>query len=102
VRTARAKGLGPLAIFGTHALRNALIPVVTVVGLQFGMVLGGAVLTESIFNIPGMGRLLMEAASKRDYPLIQGVVLVTAVAFVVVNLLVDVIYAVADPRIRVG
>jgi peptide/nickel transport system permease protein len=102
IRTARAKGLSAGPVYGAHALRNALIPVVTVVGLQFGMVLGGAVLTESIFNIPGMGRLLIEAASRRDYPLIQGVVLVTAVAFVLVNLAVDVVYAIADPRIRVG
>jgi peptide/nickel transport system permease protein len=102
VRTARAKGLGQVPVLGTHALRNALIPVITVIGLQFGMILGGAVLTEAIFNIPGMGRLVMEAASRRDYPLIQGVVLVTAISFVLVNLLVDVIYAVADPRIRVG
>lgn len=101
VRTARAKGLGARGVFGTHALRNALIPVITVIGLQFGMILGGAVLTETIFNIPGLGRLLIEAASRRDYPLIQGVVLVTAVAFVCVNLAVDVIYAIADPRIRI-
>ena len=102
IRTARAKGLSARPVYGGHALRNAIIPVVTVVGLQFGMVLGGAVLTEAIFNIPGMGRLLLEAASRRDYPLIQGVVLVTAVAFVLVNLTVDVIYAIADPRIRIG
>lgn len=100
VRTARAKGLGSMGVFGRHALRNALIPVITVIGLQFGMILGGAVLTETIFNIPGLGRLLIEAASRRDYPLIQGVVLVTATAFVCVNLAVDVIYAMADPRIR--
>lgn len=102
IRTARAKGLAARPVYGVHALRNALIPVVTVIGLQFGMVLGGAVLTEAIFNIPGMGRLLLEAASRRDYPLIQGVVLVTAISFVLVNLAVDIVYAVADPRIRVA
>jgi dipeptide transport system permease protein len=102
IRTARAKGLGPVGLNGRHALRNALIPVITVVGLQFGTILGGAVLTETIFNIPGLGRLLIEAASRRDYPLIQGVVLVTACAFVVVNLLVDVLYVVVNPRIRYG
>jgi len=102
IRTARAKGLGSLGLYGRHALGNALIPVITVVGLQFGTILGGAVLTETIFNIPGLGRLLIEAASRRDYPLIQGVVLVTAFAFVFVNLLVDVLYVVVNPRIRYG
>ncbi|HVX30172.1 MAG TPA: nickel ABC transporter permease, partial [Nitrolancea sp.] len=100
IRTARAKGLGAPAVYVRHALRNALIPVITVVGLQFGTILGGAVLTETIFNIPGLGRLLIEAASRRDYPLIQGTVLVTAFAFVCVNLLVDVLYVVANPQIR--
>lgn len=102
IRTARAKGLGSFAIYGHHALRNALVPVVTVVGLQFGGVLGGAVLTETIFNIPGLGRLMVEAASRRDYPLIQGVVLVTACAFVGVNLLTDVLYTAINPQIRYG
>jgi len=102
IRTGRAKGLGPLGLYGRHALRNALIPVITVVGLQFGTILGGAVLTETIFNIPGLGRLLIEAASRRDYPLIQGVVLVTACGFVFVNLLVDILYVVVNPRIRYG
>ena len=102
IRTARAKGLGSVGLYAGHALRNALIPVITVVGLQFGTILGGAVLTETIFNIPGLGRLLIEAASRRDYPLIQGVVLVTAFAFVFVNLLVDVLYVIVNPRIRYG
>ncbi len=102
IRTARAKGLGPVGLYAGHALRNALIPVITVVGLQFGTILGGAVLTETIFNIPGLGRLLIEAASRRDYPLIQGVVLVTAFGFVFVNLLVDVLYVIVNPRIRYG
>jgi len=100
IRTARAKGLGVFVVYSRHALRNALVPVVTVVGLQFGGVLGGAVLTETIFNIPGLGRLMVEAASRRDYPLIQGVVLVTACAFVAVNLLTDVLYTIINPRIR--
>jgi peptide/nickel transport system permease protein len=102
IRTARAKGLGPLALYGHHALRNALVPVITVVGLQFGTVLGGAVLTETIFNVPGLGRLLVEAVGRRDYPLIQGVVLVTAFAFICVNLLVDLLYVALHPRIRYG
>jgi ABC-type dipeptide/oligopeptide/nickel transport system permease component len=100
IRTARAKGLASVSVYGGHAFRNALIPVITVIGLQFGMVLGGAVLTETIFNIPGLGRLLVEAASRRDYPLIQGVVLVTALAFVLVNLFVDLCYAMVNPRVR--
>ncbi len=102
IRTARAKGLGRMALYGRHALRNALIPVVTVVGVQFGSVLGGAVLTETIFNVPGLGRLLIESVTRRDYPLIQGVVLVTAVGFICVNLLVDVLYMVLNPQIRYG
>ena len=102
VRTARAKGLASPALYGRHALRNALVPVVTVIGLQFGTVLGGAVLTETIFNIPGLGRLLVESVSRRDYPLIQGVVLVTSLSFVCVNLLVDLLYVMINPRIRYG
>jgi peptide/nickel transport system permease protein len=102
IRTAWAKGIGPFGLYGRHALRNAIIPIVTVVGLQFGTVLGGAVLTESIFNIPGLGRLLVEAVSRRDYPLIQGVVLVTSCAFIVVNLVVDLLYVALHPRIRYG
>lgn len=100
IRTARAKGLAALPLYGRHALKNALIPVITVVGMQFGAVLGGAVLTETIFNIPGLGRLLIEAASRRDYPLIQGTVLVTAFAFICVNMLVDVLYMIVNPQIR--
>jgi len=102
IRTARAKGLGGIALYGRHALRNALIPVVTVVGLQFGLVLGGAVLTETIFNVPGLGRLLIESVTRRDYPLIQGVVLVTAMTFICVNLVVDLLYMVLNPQVRYG
>jgi ABC-type dipeptide/oligopeptide/nickel transport system permease component len=100
VRTARAKGLfEPRVIFG-HALRNALLPVVTVVGLQVGFLLGGAVLTETVFSWPGVGLQLYRAISTRDIPLIQGSVLLIAVTFVFINLLVDILYAYLDPRIR--
>ncbi len=102
VRTARAKGLGPTAVVFGHALRNALIPILTVVGLQTGLLLGGAILSESVFAWPGVGRLAFEAVSNRDFPLINGCVLLFAVIFVVVNTLVDVLYAVANPRIRYG
>jgi len=100
IRTARAKGLRDRGVYLRHALKNAMIPVVTVVGMQFGVILGGAVLTETIFNIPGLGRLLVEAVGRRDYPLIQGVILVTSLIFVSANLLVDIVYMVIDPRIR--
>ena len=101
VRTARAKGLSEAVVHYRHALRNALISVITVIGLQFGHVLSGAVLTESIFSLPGLGRLLVDAVSRRDYPLIQGCVLVIALMFVIVNLLVDLLYHAIDPRIRI-
>jgi peptide/nickel transport system permease protein len=102
VRTARAKGLGDPIVVYRHALRNALIPVVTVLGLQFGALLGGAILTETTFAWPGIGRLLVDAISRRDYPMIQGVVLLFAVTFVLVNLAVDLLYGYIDPRIRFG
>ena len=100
VRTARAKGVAEPSVIGRHALRNALIPVVTVVGLQLGTLLGGAVLTESVFAWPGVGRLLVDAVLARDYPIVQGTVLLIATTFVLLNVLVDVLYAVLDPRIR--
>jgi peptide/nickel transport system permease protein len=100
VRTARAKGLAERVVVNRHAFRNALIPVITVVGLQMGALLSGAVLTESVFAWPGIGRLLVEGVLARDYPVVQGAVLVVALAFVLVNLVVDVLYAVVDPRIR--
>ncbi|MDR7554088.1 MAG: ABC transporter permease [Armatimonadota bacterium] len=100
VRTARAKGLAERVVVNRHAFRNALIPVITVVGLQMGTLLSGAVLTESVFAWPGIGRLLVEGVLARDYPVVQGAVLVVAFAFAVVNLVVDVLYAVVDPRIR--
>ncbi|HEY1729776.1 MAG TPA: ABC transporter permease [Candidatus Baltobacteraceae bacterium] len=102
VRTARAKGLSASRVIVKHALRNALIPIITVIGLQTGLLLGGAVLTESIFAWPGVGRLAFEAISNRDMPVINGCVLLFATVFVVVNALVDLLYAVANPRIRYG
>ena len=100
VRTARAKGLGERAVVLRHAFRNALLPVVTVIGLQLGGIFGGAVLTETIFNLSGVGRAVTEAIEARDYAVIQGFTLVIAIGFVAVNLLVDLSYAYLDPRIR--
>ena len=102
VRTARAKGLSEWSVVGKHALRNSLITVTTVVGLQLGALISGAVITEQIFVIPGFGRLTIEAINERDYTLLQGVVLVAATGYVVVNLLVDVVYSLLNPRIRVS
>jgi len=101
VRTARAKGLAQPAVVIRHALRNGLIPVVTILGLQMGALMGGAVVTEQIFVLPGFGRLIVEAVFTRDYPLVQGVVLITASSYVLINLLVDVSYTVLNPRIRI-
>ena len=101
IRTARSKGLAGFAVVVRHALRNGLIPVVTVLGLQMGALMSGAVVTESIFVLPGFGRLIVEAVFTRDYPLVQGVVLITASAYVLINLLVDVSYSVLNPRIRI-
>lgn len=100
IRTARAKGLGNTSVVVKHALRNALIPIITVIGLQTGFLLGGAVLTESIFAWPGVGRLAFEAISNRDYPLIIGCVLLFSATFVLVNFIVDILYALFNPRIR--
>ncbi len=102
VRTARAKGLGSAQVVLGHALRNSLIVVVTVVGLQLGALISGAVVTEQLFVLPGFGKLTIDAVFTRDYPMIQGVVLVTATAYIVINLIVDLLYSVIDPRIRVG
>jgi peptide/nickel transport system permease protein len=99
ITTARAKGLAEKVIIYKHALKNALIPVVTIMGLQFGILLGGAVLTETVFAWPGVGRLLVDAILARDYPVVQGAVMVLAVSFVLINLLVDLMYAFLDPRI---
>jgi peptide/nickel transport system permease protein len=102
IRTARSKGLAGRTVVFRHAIRNGLIPVVTILGLQMGALMSGAVVTEQIFVVPGFGRLIVEAVFTRDYPLVQGVVLITASAYVFINLLVDVSYSVLDPRIRVG
>ncbi len=100
VRTARAKGAPMRRVLAKHALRNALLPVMTVIGLQFGALIGGAVLTETVFIWPGVGRLLVDSIFSRDYAVVQGVVLMLAVGFIIVNLLVDLLYAYVDPRIR--
>ncbi|ADI15796.1 nickel ABC transporter permease [Truepera radiovictrix] len=101
VRTAHSKGVAERRVIYRHALRNALIPVVTVIGLQFGSLLAGAVLTETIFNWPGIGRLAVDAIRAQDFPVVQGVILVFAIAYALVNLLVDLTYAALDPRLRV-
>ena len=102
VRTARAKGLPERSVRLKHALKNALLPVVTVVGLQFGGLLGGAVLTETVFAWPGVGRLLVDAIKSRDLPLVQGAVLLVATLFILVNLVVDLSYAALNPKVRYG
>ncbi|HVK73437.1 MAG TPA: ABC transporter permease [Kofleriaceae bacterium] len=100
LRTARAKGLPDRVVVAKHALRNALLPVITVAGLQFGSMLSGAIITEKVFARPGLGTLLLEAIAERNYPIVQGTVLVIAALYVLVNIAVDVAYGVADPRIR--
>lgn len=102
VRTARAKGLSMSVVLFRHAFRNALIPIITILGLQFGTLLAGTIVTETIFSWPGIGRLTVQAISARDYPLLQGCILVIAVSYVLVNLLTDVLYAVIDPRVRIA
>jgi peptide/nickel transport system permease protein/oligopeptide transport system permease protein len=100
VRTARAKGMREQGILLRHALKNAFIPILTVVGLQFGTLLGGAVLTESVFGWPGIGLLLVDSIFARDYPMVQGIALVFSTLFILLNLIVDVLYAYIDPRIH--
>src|SRR5918912_863835 len=102
VRTARAKGLAEKAVVLRHAFRNAAIPLVTVIGLIFAALMGGAVITEQVFNIPGVGRMLIQAVGRRDYPVVQGVVMVVAGLYVLINLLVDLLYGYLDPRLRVN
>ena len=102
VRTARAKGLPPWRVIGLHALRNALIPVVTVIGLQVGTLLAGAVLTETIFAWPGVGKWLIESISRRDYPALQGGIMLISSLVIIVNLFVDLLYGTVNPRIRHG
>jgi peptide/nickel transport system permease protein len=100
VRTARAKGLPESAVLFRHAFRNALIPILTILGLQFGTLLAGAIVTETIFSWPGIGRLAVQAIEARDFPLLQGCILLIAVSYVAVNLLTDFVYALLDPRVR--
>ncbi len=102
VRTARAKGLSTFRVLTQHALRNALIPIITILGLQFGTLLAGTIVTETIFSWPGIGRLTVQAISSRDYPLLQGCILVIALSYVFVNLFTDFLYAFIDPRVRVS
>jgi peptide/nickel transport system permease protein len=100
VRTARSKGVSESGVLFRHALRNALIPILTILGLQFGTLLAGTIVTESIFSWPGIGRLAVQAIGARDYPLLQGCILLIAVSYVFVNLLTDLLYALVDPRVR--
>jgi len=100
VRTARAKGLNERSVLFRHALRNGLIPVITVFGLQAGVLLAGAFVTETIFSWPGLGRLTIQAINARDYPLVQGCILVIAMTYILINLVTDLLYSVVDPRIR--
>jgi peptide/nickel transport system permease protein len=100
VRTARAKGLSESAVLFRHAFRNALIPILTILGLQFGTLLAGTIVTEAIFSWPGVGRLALQAIQARDYPLLQGCILLIAVSYVCVNLMTDLLYALIDPRVR--
>ncbi len=100
VRTARAKGLSPLRVVGVHALRNAMIPVITIIGLQVGVLLAGAILTETIFSWPGIGKWMVDSIFRRDYPVVQGGLLLVAVIVMLVNLLVDLLYGLINPRIR--
>jgi ABC-type dipeptide/oligopeptide/nickel transport system permease component len=100
IRTARAKGVPRVYVIYSHALRNALIPVITILGLRFGGLLAGSALIESVFAIPGIGRLMIDAVLTRDYPVIQSTVLVISVTFVLINAVVDILYKVVDPRIQ--
>jgi ABC-type dipeptide/oligopeptide/nickel transport system permease component len=99
IRTARAKGLAEFFVVNVHAIRNAMIPVVTVIGLQLGYLLGGAVVTETVFAWPGIGRLVVQSILARDFPVVQASVLILAITFVLLNLLTDLLYSVLDPRI---
>ena len=100
VRTARMKGLGERVVVWKHTLRNALIPVITMAGLQFGFLLGGSIVIETVFNWPGLGRLLVDSVSYRDYPVIQAEILLFSFEFVMINLAVDLLYALVNPEIR--
>jgi peptide/nickel transport system permease protein len=100
VRTARAKGISERAVLFRHALRNAAVPIVTVIGIGIALLISGVVVTESVFNLPGIGRLTVEAVLARDYPVIQAVILLTSFVYVAVNLVIDLMYTALDPRIR--
>nr|WP_276513570.1 ABC transporter permease [Winslowiella toletana] len=100
IRTARAKGLSEIHVLFRHALRNSMIPILTVIGTGFALMISGVVVTESVFNIPGLGRLIVDAVLARDYPVIQGMILLTSGVYVIINLLIDLSYALSDPRIR--
>ena len=100
IRTAKAKGVGSRTVLFLHALKNAAVPIVTVIGLGVALLIGGAVVTESVFAIPGLGRLVVDAILRRDYPVIQGVILLFSFVYVLVNLVVDLLYSAFDPRIR--
>jgi peptide/nickel transport system permease protein len=102
IRTARAKGLSTAAVLFKHGLRNALIPIITILGLQFGTLLAGTIVTETIFSWPGIGRLTVQAISARDYPLLQGCILVISLSYILVNLFTDAVYSVVDPRVRMS
>jgi peptide/nickel transport system permease protein len=100
IRTAHAKGLATASILVGHALKNAAVPIVTIIGIGLTLLIGGVVITESVFAIPGIGRLTVDAILRRDYPIIQGVILLCSAAYVLVNLAIDLVYTVLDPRIR--
>ena len=102
IRTAHAKGLNTMRVYGVHALRNAMLPVVTIMGLQLGTLLGGAVITEVVFDWPGLGQLLVDSIQRRDYPVVQGCILIISVAYISVNALTELVYAWLDPRIRLA
>lgn len=102
IRTARAKGLSEFQVIWKHGLRNAMLPVITLIGLQLGTLLGGAVITETVFSWPGIGQLTIESIQKRDYPVVQACILLVSLSYVVVNVLTDIVYAAIDPRIRLG
>jgi len=102
IKTAKAKGLSKTVVYGKHALRNALLPVVTILGLQFGTLLGGAVITEVVFDWPGLGQLLVDSIQRRDYPVVQACILIISVAYITVNGLTEIVYALLDPRIRLA
>jgi peptide/nickel transport system permease protein len=100
IRTERAKGLSERTVIYKHAVRNAMVPVVTVIGLNFGLLLSGAILTETVFSWPGLGRLVVNSVYQRDYPLVVGCILIFAIVFVIVNLITDILYTYIDPRIK--